>query len=130
MICYRLYLFCAGHILVREDFFAETDDIASGIAARVADGFSDQCDKFELWESTRIVLNEPSLHAREIAEKAEAVAAGTNDLGESADKSIKSLRESLEASAAALEESAMNANPSLSSEKLKAHVAEIRKKGH
>jgi len=131
MLLYHLYLFADGDILVRQGFLAENDDIASGIAAIVADGCSDQCEKFELWEGARIVLNHISLRAQEIIERVLKTAERTMARIENPDTSLKALQTSLETSAAVLLESAMSVDGSLSrSEKLHARLAEIRKNPH
>ena len=129
MIFYHLYLFAEGDILIRQDFYAENDAIACGIAAIVADACSDQCDAFELWDGTRIVLSDVPLRAAEVTEGVEKVVRRTIARIERAEDSLESLRETLETSAAALEESAMNANERLRrSERLSTRLADIRNK--
>ncbi len=124
---YHLYLIFEDKILVRQDFHAENDDIASGIAAIVADACSDRCDKLEVWNGTRIVMNDTSLRAREIIEKMRKAAEQTLATTEQSDQSPSSLQDELETSAAAIAESAMNANGHLRrSERLNARLHEIR----
>lgn len=129
MIFYRLFLYAESQILAGRDFHAENDDIACAIVAIVADGCADECDGFELWDGTRLVLNDAARRALEIFARAQQAAEAAKLTREHTERSLSSLRETLEASAVLLEEALMNSSSRLrSSERLNGKVAHIRAK--
>jgi hypothetical protein len=127
MIFYRLYLFAKSHILMEQDFYSENDDIACGTAALLANSCSDRCDGFELWKSTQLLMKEKSLQADEILERKREGLGDAQGIRKEKDDGLRGLREAIEASAVALAEEVMNANPELNrSEKLHVWLTEVR----
>jgi len=52
---YRIFFRAQGAIVGRDDFEAESDEIATTIAEALCDACSDGCDGFELWQGSRAV---------------------------------------------------------------------------
>ena len=55
MADYRMYFLVANRIRAREDFEADNDIDAIGVAQVLGDACSDYCDAFELWQGKRKV---------------------------------------------------------------------------
>lgn len=69
---YRMYFLDADRIRAREDFEADIDIDAIGIARALYDACSDICDSFELWQEERKVETAQGFEPVSLAELTQA----------------------------------------------------------
>lgn len=70
MTFYRAYFSVGGHIVNRQEFHAESDQVAVQAAEKVADACSDAYDELQIWSGARLVASVkapmPSLVGRRV----------------------------------------------------------------
>jgi hypothetical protein len=57
MTFYRAFFSVSGHIISRQEFHAESDEVAVQAAEKVADACSEACEELQIWDGARLVAS-------------------------------------------------------------------------